>query len=223
MHVNQHHALGIFGEDVDALELRQRIPQRRHVILTRRQCRGTALGQRREELAISTLSFGGIAGRSWPLRLITGPCAAPGRRITLGPLKHAGRQTHFVLPGELASGQSGNLRHRRDAGRCRELIFRPHIPQRTMQRAVKEVMHHAAVAEAHFMLGRMHVDVHHRRVDIEEQHKRRVPAIEQHIAIGLAYRMGHQLVANHAPVDVEILQIRLTAREGRQPDPAPQS
>ena len=34
--------------------------------------------------------------------------------------------------------------------------------------------------------------------------------------------MGDQLVAHHAPVDVEVLQVRLTAREGRQSDPTPE-
>ncbi|MNJ54157.1 hypothetical protein D3C77_495870 [compost metagenome] len=40
MHVHQHHALGILRKDVDALELRQRIAQRRHIVLTGRQRRG---------------------------------------------------------------------------------------------------------------------------------------------------------------------------------------
>ena len=68
----------------------------------------------------------------------------------------------------------------------------------------------------------MHIDVHHRRIDVEEQHEGRMPAVEQHVAIGLAHRMGDQLVAHHAPVDVEVLQVRLTAREGRQSDPTPE-
>jgi hypothetical protein len=49
-----------------------------------------------------------------------------------------------------------------------------------------------------------------------------MPAIEQHIAIGLAHRMGHQFVAYCAAIYIEVLQVSLAAREGRQPDPAPQ-
>ncbi len=59
-----------------------------------------------------------------------------------------------------------------------------------MQRAVEEVVDHTAVAETHLVLGGMHIDVHHRRIDVEEQHEGRMPAAEQHIAIGLAHRMG---------------------------------
>ena len=92
-----------------------------------------------------------------------------------------------------------------------------------MQGAVEEVMDHAAVTKTHFMLGWVNVDVHRRRIDFQKQHEGRVPAVEQHVAIGLAHRMGHQLVAHHAAIDVEILQIRLAAGEGRQADPTPQT
>src|SRR3546814_8063994 len=46
------------------------------------------------------------------------------------------------------------------------------------------------------LLGRVHVDVHHRGVDFEKQHEGRMPTVEQHVAIGLAYRVGHQFVAH---------------------------
>ncbi|VFT25795.1 Uncharacterised protein [Pseudomonas aeruginosa] len=83
-------------------------------------------------------------------------------------------------------------------------------------------MDHPAVTEANFVLGRVHVDVHHRRIDFEEQHEGRMPAVVQHVAISLAHRVGDQLVAHHAPVHIEVLQVRLAAREGRQADPTPQ-
>ncbi|MNL13100.1 hypothetical protein D3C87_1339920 [compost metagenome] len=72
------------------------------------------------------------------------------------------------------------------------------------------------------MLGRVHVDVDARRIDLEKQHERRVPTIEQHVAISLAHRVSHQFVAHGAAVDEEILQVRLAAVERRQTDPTPQ-
>ncbi|MNP49855.1 hypothetical protein D3C76_1440700 [compost metagenome] len=57
MHVHQHQPLGVFRKDVDAFELRQRIAQRRNVILTGWQRDRVGLGQRREELAIGGLRF----------------------------------------------------------------------------------------------------------------------------------------------------------------------
>ena len=83
-------------------------------------------------------------------------------------------------------------------------------------------MHHAPVTEAHLVFGRVHVDVDHRRVNLKEQHKGRVSPVEQHIAISLAHRVGHQLVAYRPAVHKEILQVGLAAGERRQPDPAPQ-
>src|SRR3546814_11754611 len=61
-----------------------------------------------------------------------------------------------------------------------------------------------------------------RGVDFEKQHEGRMPTVEQHVAIGLAYRVGHQFVAHRPPVYVEVLQVRLAARKSRQPDPTPQ-
>jgi len=49
-----------------------------------------------------------------------------------------------------------------------------------------------------------------------------MPTVEQHIAIRLAHRMGHQFVAHRTAIYIEILQVGLAAREGRQADPTPQ-
>jgi hypothetical protein len=73
-------------------------------------------------------------------------------------------------------------------------------------------MHHAPVTEAHFVLGRVHVDVDAAGSTSKEQHEGRMPAVEQHVAIGLAHRVGHQLVAHRAAIDEEVLQVRLAAR-----------
>ena len=84
-------------------------------------------------------------------------------------------------------------------------------------------MHHAPIAKAHLMLGGVNVDVHHPRIEFEKEHEGRMPAVEQHVAVCLAHRMGDQLVADHPTIHTEILQIRLTAGEGRQPHPTPQT
>ena len=103
------------------------------------------------------------------------------------------------------------------------MVLGTNLAQRPVQGAVEKIVDHAPVAEAHFVLGRMHVDVHRTRIDFQEQHEGRMTPVEQHVAIGLAYRVGHQLVAHHAAVDVEVLQIGLAARIGRQSNPAPQA
>jgi hypothetical protein len=44
VHVHQHQALGVLGQDVDAFELRQRVTQRRDIVLTGRQRLALASG-----------------------------------------------------------------------------------------------------------------------------------------------------------------------------------
>ena len=84
-------------------------------------------------------------------------------------------------------------------------------------------MHQAAVVKAHLVLGRMHVDVHRRRVEFQKKHVGWVAAVIQDIVIGLPDGVGDDLVAHNAPVDVEVLQVGLAARKRRQADPAPQA
>ena len=84
-------------------------------------------------------------------------------------------------------------------------------------------MHQSTVSKAHLMLGRMHIHVHQRRLQFEIEHKGRMPPVKEHILIRLLDGMTDQLVADDAPVHVEVLQIRLTARKRWQTDPAPQT
>jgi hypothetical protein len=81
-----------------------------------------------------------------------------------------GRQAHFALRAELAGLDA---RWPNDSGRhgTGQLVLGTHIAQRAVQRAVEEVMHHAPVTEAHFVLGRVHVDVDRRRIDLENSTK----------------------------------------------------
>ncbi|MNJ54000.1 hypothetical protein D3C77_494230 [compost metagenome] len=132
------------------------------------------------------------------------------------------RQAHFTLWAEFACLYATGADNFATGSGRGQLIFRAHIGQRPVQGAIEKVVNHAPVTKAHFMLGRVNVDVDARRVDLQEQHEGRMPAVEQDIAISLAYRVGHQLVAHGAAVDEKVLQIGLTAREGRQTHPAPQ-
>ena len=132
-----------------------------------------------------------------------------------------GGQTHLALWAEFARLDPARPNDRR-GDRAGQLIFRTHIAQRAVQRAIQEVVDHAPVTETHFVFGRVHIDVDRCRIDLEKQREGRVPTVEQHVAISLTYRMGHQFVAHCSAVYEEILQVSLATVEGRQTDPAPQ-
>ncbi len=83
-------------------------------------------------------------------------------------------------------------------------------------------MHEPAVAETHLMLGGMHIDIDQRRLQFQIQHEGRVATMKEYVLVRLLDGVTHQLVADDAAVDVEVLQIRLTARESRQTHPTPQ-
>ena len=85
-----------------------------------------------------------------------------------------------------------------------------------------EIVDQARLAETHFVLGRMHVDVHARRVEPQEQHVRRLAAMEQHVGIGLLDRMRDAAIAHRAAVDVQVLLVGAGAVVGRLRDPAVQ-
>jgi hypothetical protein len=68
----------------------------------------------------------------------------------------------------------------------------------------------------------MHVHVHGICRQLEIKGKDGLPAAEEDVPVSLTNRVGDQLVTHHAPVDVEILLVRLAAGVGGQPDPAPQ-
>ena len=61
------------------------------------------------------------------------------------------------------------------------------------------------------MLGRVNVDVHACRLQLQEEHVRGMASVEQHVPVGLFDGVGYQLVPNHPTVDEKILQIGLAA------------
>ena len=81
-------------------------------------------------------------------------------------------------------------------------------------------MREAAFAEAHFVFGRVgiDVDVFGRDVEVEDVH--RVAAVVEHVLVGLADGVRDDFVADDAAVDVEVLALRLVGGAGRQANPA---
>src|SRR4051812_7628427 len=70
-----------------------------------------------------------------------------------------------------------------------------------------ELVHHARIAEAHFDLGWMYVDIDRARIDREEEHIGRLAVAMQQFRISLADRMRDHAVAHVAAIDEEILRI----------------
>src|SRR5690606_36071367 len=54
--------------------------------------------------------------------------------------------------------------------RTPQMVVRAHIRQRTMQSAKNEIVYQAAIAETHFVLGGVDVDIHSGRVHLQIQH-----------------------------------------------------
>ena len=97
------------------------------------------------------------------------------------------------------------------------------LRQRLLQGAIHEVVHQAAIAQAHFVLGRVHVHVHPQRIQFQEQHVGRLAAMEQHVLVGQLHRMGDAAVAYRAAVDVQVLLVGAGTRVVRLGDPALQA
>ncbi len=72
------------------------------------------------------------------------------------------------------------------------------------------------LAEAHLGLGWMHVDVHQRRVQLDQQHGHRVAAHHQPVAVGLGDGIGQAAVLDRAAVEEEEDVVAVGAAEGRQ-------
>ena len=69
-----------------------------------------------------------------------------------------------------------------------------------------ELVHRAGIAEAHFDLGRVHVHVDVRRIDLEVQHVSGMALVVQHVLVGLPDRVREQAVAHVASVHEDVLR-----------------
>ncbi len=85
--------------------------------------------------------------------------------------------------------------------------------QGVAQAADDQAAHQGRIAEPDLGLGRVDVDVDEQRVDLEEQHRRRVAVAGQEVGIGAAQGALQQPVAHRAAVDEQILVRGVAAAE----------
>ena len=120
-------------------------------------------------------------------------------------------KTALLFPPPWHRGRRRGLRRRR-AAECGGRGLR----QRAADRMKHELVDRAAIAETHFDLRRMDIDVYLRRIDFQRQHVGWEALAVQHVLIRRAHRMGEQLVAHEAAVHIKILGIATRLRSCRQ-------
>ena len=150
-------------------------------------------------------------------------------RGTLAP------EQRFVYSGGLGDAERHAVLGRHEAGGCgtrrecgndirsaagiRRVAGRG-AGQRAAQRVEHELVDRLRVAEPHFALGRVHVDIDAPRIHLERQHVRRVAVVVQHVLIGLAQRVGKHFVAHETAVDEPVLRVARAAGGRRGADQA---
>ena len=98
----------------------------------------------------------------------------------------------------------------------------PDIGECPVQGPIKKIMHGAALAKPHLVLGWMDIDIDLRRVDLEMQNEGRMAAVMENILKGLANGMSDQSIPNHPPIHEEILEVGLASGKGRRGNPTTQ-
>ena len=88
--------------------------------------------------------------------------------------------------------------------------------QRVAQGADDQAAHQGGIAEPDLGLGRVDVDVDEKRIDVQEQGRRRVPVPRQEVGVGAAERALQQAVLHGAAVDEQILVRGVAPAVGRQ-------
>jgi hypothetical protein len=93
--------------------------------------------------------------------------------------------------------------------------------ERAPESADDQATHQRRVAEAHFGLGGVNIDVHLLGGKLEKQRHHRMPVPGEQIGIGASHGACQQAIPHRAVVDEQILVIGNAAAERRQPcDPA---
>ncbi len=165
------------------------------------------------------LRQGKSQGRYFLLRLIE-RCLPPCRIGKQGFIKR-----HRMRDAEVYFGlRCISRRNKRIAGSCaRRIVLHHRGRQRLVERVVYKLMHGARIAETHLDFSRMYIDIHHSGIDFQEQHECRMALVVQDVVVGFAQRMGDQLVAHIAAVDVKILGIARASRIGGKTRHPPQA
>ena len=240
VHVHQHHALRGLRQNVDAVQLRNGVPQRRRAV--------TGRGGMAIRVTVTEAAVTGAVAVGLPM---IAPGARPGfqsgdcRRlrptappVPEGPIRlvrdaalqetavrigtHA-RRTRVRQQKPRLRGRSAAIR--RAAGEpigrraARGLRGRPGVGQGALHRTKQEIVDPPRVAEAHLQLLRMGIDIDQRGIQLQIQEVRREAAAEQDVLIGEPRRPRDQLVAHEAAVQEGKLQVRLAARKRRQRQP----
>ena len=155
VHVDDHQALRVLGQDVDAAELRERAAERPVVAGRRRRRRGAARGavaarrRPRQRAAAGSRREQRACGQRRRARLPSRPRRRPRREP--GRRRARGRGAR--------AGATSRRRVRPAAAPARRARQR----QRVLDRMPHRLVHLARVAEAHLDLGRVHVHVDPRR------------------------------------------------------------
>ena len=250
VHVHQHHAGGVFSQNINAVQLRAGETQRRnlrpgalaHALFPARagRCRipllwrhaavilqraGNIIGLRRQLAPHLLLGSRQLQRRLAP-RHGPGHGHAEAAARALPCIITRGLRRRFRRGGAITAGHRLRL-HAQGGGNMTDALRRfsigAHLGQALVNGLEEKVVHLPALTETHFVLAGMRIDIDQRRVDFQKQHIGRVTAMKQHIGIGLAQGVGHQLVAHDAPVDIEKLHVGLTARKRWPRNPAPQA
>ena len=225
MHVDDHQAVPILGQHIDAADLRDGAAQRPFVGRGQRGgrgCGGRGAGHAPRAGCLLRIQRGGglqrqrTLGRTIAARHAHEAVGGGGRRQ---PGRHRRRSQRIRRRGRPArafgfAGAIGRQARRvAHGGSPRQAFARPRNRQCALYRPMHRLVHGAAVAKAHLDLGRVHVHVHQLGHDGGKQHIGRLPVAVQHVFVGGAHAVGDQPVAHIAAVDEDVLLVGPRARQ----------
>ncbi len=206
VHVDEHEAVRVLGEHEHAVQLRERVAERRTVARLRQRCVYV-----RMRVAVIVRC-----------RNVRRPLAEQ-RRVGGERLAHAEAERLLAHRFVRAKRRLRTCVFVRGCGCRLRARACTRTRERIVQRAINEIVYEPPFAKTHFAFRGMHVDVDEHGIELEKQHERGMPAVEQHIRIRLTHRMRDEPIAYRPAVDMEMLLIGLRARRGRQTDPAGQA
>ena len=209
VHVHNHQALGVFCQDVDALQLRQR-PAQRPV------ARGQGACVRRQGWRGRHLRIGlRRCSQGWHIRFAAPPqgtqiahpvatCGLKGHPVLAGIHRHGGSSVRsgqcVVSIGPCRRQRAGQ--HSRQGRRCRT-----RRRQRVFKGVAQRLVHLAAITKAHLDLGRVHVHIKPLRGHLQVERIHRLALAVQHVFIGAAGRMGQHPVSHKTAIHIHILLV----------------
>ena len=204
VHIDDNQSGCVLRQDVHAVNLRQRVAQRKFSVRSiGERCRGRGIA-RTEQRAIERF---GLPGGGWKRRLI---CTSIDVRIGARHRPQCTRKIRHLPCRNRFQPRAGRRRGRVLSGPRQVLA----------QCALNELMHRVRFAETHLGLAWMHVDVDQFRGDFEEQHEGRMAVAVHHVRIGRAYGMCDQLVADKSAIDEHKLLVTCGTRVARERSPS---